>query len=274
MPPACAPALLVAGVVLGAVGDALLRASGPPGLNLSLWVASVAIAALALHRRAALALDRERLAWLVIGVVFAAGLAWRDAPPLKLLALGCATLTFALAAHRLSAAWVHRAGVLRYAGALALGALHAWTAAGLALVDAARSTPRAETGRAVRWRRTAAVARGLAIATPLLVVFGALFMSADAVFAELVANVLRVDVEWIASHILLFSILAWLSTGYLRGFLTGTELPPLTDRGHGNDGRGAQAPRWQALGITELATALVAVDLLFLVFVIVQFRYL
>jgi hypothetical protein len=82
------------------VGDALLRAPGPPGLNLSLWVASVAVAALALHRRAALALDRERVAWLVIGVVFAAGLAWRDAPPLKLLALGCATLTFALAAHR------------------------------------------------------------------------------------------------------------------------------------------------------------------------------
>jgi len=71
---------------------------------------------------AALALARERVAWLVIGVVLAAGLAWRDAPPLKLLALGCATLTFALAAHRLAGSWVRRAGVLRYAGALALGA--------------------------------------------------------------------------------------------------------------------------------------------------------
>ena len=68
VPPLVSP-LLVAGVVLGAVGDALLRAPGPPGLNLSLWVASVAVAALALHRRAALALDRERAAWLVIGVV-------------------------------------------------------------------------------------------------------------------------------------------------------------------------------------------------------------
>ena len=226
VPPASVAALLVAGVVLGAVGDALLRAPGPPGLNLSLWIASVAVAALALHRRAALALDRERVAWLVIGVVFAAGLAWRDAPPLKLLALGCATLTFALAAHRLAAAWVRRAGVLRYAGALALGALHAWTAAALALVDATRSIPRVETGRAAGWRSAAAVARGLVIAAPLVAVFGALFMAADAVFEELVANVVRFDFEWIASHILLFSILAWLSTGYLRGFLTGTELPP------------------------------------------------
>jgi hypothetical protein len=271
--PAGVAALLVAGVVLGAVGDALLRAPGPPGLNLSLWVASVAVAALALHRRAALALDRERVAWLVIGVVFAAGLAWRDAPPLKLLALGCATLIFALAAHRLAATWVRRAGVLRYAGALALGALHGWTAATLALVDAARSTPRVETGRAAGWRKAAAVARGLVIATPLVVVFGALFMSADAVFAQLVTNVFRFDFERIASHILLFSILAWLSTGYLRGFLTGTELPP--PRALWRDGaRFAFVPNRPTLGITEVATALVALDLLFLLFVIVQFRYL
>src|SRR5439155_7666152 len=74
VPPVSIAALLVAGAVLGAVGDALLRApGGPVGLNLSLWVASVAVAALALHGRAALALDRERVAWLAIGVVVAAG---------------------------------------------------------------------------------------------------------------------------------------------------------------------------------------------------------
>ena len=273
VPPVCITPLLVAGVVLGVVGDSLLRAPGPPGLNLSLWVASVAVAALALHRRAPLALDRERIAWLVIGVVFAGGLAWRDAPPLKLLALACATLSFALAAHRLSASWVRRAGVLRYAGALALGAVHAWTAAALALVDATFSTPREETGGAVGWRRAAAVARGLVIATPLVVVFGALFMSADAVFADLVLNVVRVDVELIAGHVLLFFVSAWLATGYLRGFLTGTELPPLPVLWR--DGAlVALTPKRPTLGITEVVTALAALDLLFLVFVLVQFRYL
>jgi hypothetical protein len=263
----------VAGVVLGAAGDVLLRAPGPPGLNLSLWIASVAVAALALHRRTGRILDGERAAWLVVGVVLAAGLAWRDAPPLKLLALGCATLAFALAAHRPAAAWVRGAGVLRYAGALALGALHAWTAAALALVDVTRSAPPVG-ARPAGWGRAAAVARGLAIAAPLVAVFGALFMSADAVFAALVANVVRFDFEWIASHVVPFSILAWLSTGYLRGFLTGTELPSPADRRHGIDGRGAALTNGQALGITEVATALAVVDLLFLVFVIVQFRYL
>ena len=33
--------LLGAGLLLGVGGDALLRAPGPPGLNLSLWIASV-----------------------------------------------------------------------------------------------------------------------------------------------------------------------------------------------------------------------------------------
>jgi hypothetical protein len=275
VPPAAATGLLVAGGVLGVAGDALLRVGGPPGLNLSLWTASVALAALALHRHAALPLDRERVAWLGVGVLFAAGLAWRDAPPLKLLALACAVLTFALAAHRLTAAWIRRTGVLRYAAAVALGALHAWTASALALVDAAgSSTMRGEARRAQGWRTAAAIARGVVIATPLVVVFGALFMSADAVFEGMVANAFQFDIEPLATHVLLFLILAWLSTGYLRGFMTGTRLPLPSDRRQGIDTLDVLASRWLALGITEVATALAAIDLLFLVFVIVQFRYL
>ena len=266
-------ALLVAGVVLGALADWLMRAPGPLGLNMSLWIASVAVAALALHGQSALTLDRERVARLVIGVMFAAGLAWRDAPALKLLALGSATLTFAFAAHRLAASWVRRAGVVRYAGALALGALYAWTGAMLALVDATLSTLRVRTGRATGWRRAAAIARGLVIAAPLVVVFGTLLMSADDVFANLVANAFRFDVEWIASHVVVFSIFAWISTGYLRGFLTGTEPPPFGVIWQEGTLVGF-APKRPTLGITEIATALATLDLLFLLFVIIQFRYL
>ncbi|MCC6858168.1 MAG: DUF4173 domain-containing protein [Bryobacterales bacterium] len=273
LPPGSVPALLAAGVLLGVAGDVLLRGPGPVGLNLSLWVALVAAAALALHGLAGLVWDRGRIAWLVTGALLAAGLAWRDAPPLRLLALGCATLAFALAAHRRSASWVRHAGVLGYAGALALGALQAWTAAALALGDAARTRTRIAAGRPAGWRRAAAVARGLLIAAPLVAVFGALFMSADAVFAKMVGSVFRFDFQRLASHILVFSILAWISTGYLRGFLTGTQLPPLG--GPGRSGApSAFAPKRPPLGITETATALAALDLLFLLFVIVQFRYL
>jgi hypothetical protein len=263
--------LLAAGLLLGIVGDVLLRAPDPPGLNLFLWVAAVAGAALVLQRRAGLPLDSGRLAWLAIAGLFAAGLVWRDSPVLKLLALGCTTVAFALAAYRPAAAWVRRAGVVRYVGAWGTGALHAWTAAAAVLLEAGRSM-RPEVGGRPAWRRAAAVARGLLIAAPLVVVFGALFMSADAVFADLVLHVVRIDFELVASHLLLFSVSAWVATGYLRGFLTGTELPPLGVLWR-NDAAPAPVPR-PALSITEVATALATVDLLFLVFVVVQFRYL
>lgn len=267
VPAPAVPALLAAGVLLGALGDAILRVPGPPALNLSLWIAAVAAAALVLHRRAAFALDRERVAWLAIGVLFAAGLAWRDAEVLKLLAAGSAALTLALAAHRRAAAWVRRAGIIRYVAAAALGGVHAGTAATLALVDAWGLRPRAVT-RAARWRRAAAVARGLAIAAPLIAVFGALFVSADQMFEQLIVNGLRFDYAWIGSHGVVFLMLAWLSTGYLRGFLTGTDHPasPASER--------QGMPVRPTLGTTEVATALGAVDLLFLAFVLVQFRYL
>ena len=68
------------------------------------------------------------------------------------------------------------------------------------------------------------------IAAPLVVVFGALFMWAAAVFADLVLSAVRIDFELIASHLVLFSVSAWLATGYLRGFLRGTDLPQLRAR--------------------------------------------
>src|SRR5262249_35357140 len=96
-PAASVAALPAAGVVLGAGGAALRRASSGGGtVPLGWGGAAVGAAALALRRRAALGVDRGRLGWLLVGVAFAAGLAGRAAPPLKLLTLGCATLAFAL----------------------------------------------------------------------------------------------------------------------------------------------------------------------------------
>jgi hypothetical protein len=120
------------------------------------------------------------------------------------------------------------------------------------------------------------VARGLVVATPPMVVFGTLLMSADDVFAKLVITTVRIDaidVELLASHVVLFCLSAWLATGYLRGFLAGTELPGLEVLWPDAVLAGAP-PRRVALGITEVATAMAALDLLFLAFVIVQFRYL
>jgi Domain of unknown function (DUF4153) len=264
-------ALLAAGAALGALGDVLLRPPGPPALGWSLWIAAVAIAALALHRRKARALDRGRAAWLLVGVAFAAALAWRDAP-IKLFALASATMAFAIAAYRLDTSWLRRSGIVHYAAVLALGAVRVWTSAAFAILDVARA-PRTEPTAAGGWRRAAAIARGLAIAAPLVVVFGALFVSADAVFADLVSSLVRFDFARIASHVVLFAVLAWISTGYLHGFRTGTELP-LAEALWQDGATLGVTPGRPRLGLTEIGTALGALDLLFLVFVVVQLRYL
>ncbi len=65
-----------------------------------------------------------------------------------------------------------------------------------------------------------AVLRGFAIALPLLLIFGGLFMAADAVFEGWVNRAINFDLEIVVSHVILTSILAWLTAGYLRGAMT------------------------------------------------------
>lgn len=63
------------------------------------------------------------------------------------------------------------------------------------------------------------VLRGLAIAMPLVLIFGALFIAADAAFENFANRVVNFDLETVISHVLLSSFLAWLSAGYFRGAL-------------------------------------------------------
>lgn len=272
-PPLPTAALVTAGLALGAAGDLLLRQPDGIGLNISAWVTLVAIAAVLLFRQMASELDRRRFAWLAIGALFAAALSWRDAPFLKVLALGTAALGFAVAAYRADGAWVRRAGVVRYGVAFVLAAVHAWLGGILVAVDLLRSAWPFGSGGARGWRRAAALTRGLALALPLVGLFALLFMSADAVFADLVAHAFRFDFEWVVSNVVVLTVMTWLASGYLRGFLTGTDVPPQRlALVHGAPF--GITPRRPTLGLTEIATVLSALDLLFLLFVIIQFRYL
>jgi hypothetical protein len=88
-------------------------------------------------------------------------------------------------------------------------------------------------------------------------------MSADAVFAAIVKNILNIDFANLVTHLLLTVFFAWIAGGYLRGMLLGKdyELASWARR------------RWFSLGIIEIGIALGLLNLLFLSFVIVQFRY-
>jgi len=91
-------------------------------------------------------------------------------------------------------------------------------------------------GSDIDWKKTPggassktafAVLRGLAIALPLVFIFGALFMSADAEFEASVNRLINIDLSMVAGHVMLASAFAWLSAGYFRGALKrfGTDQP-------------------------------------------------
>lgn len=63
------------------------------------------------------------------------------------------------------------------------------------------------------------VLRGLAVALPLMLIFGALFMAADAAFEDFANRAVNFDLDILLSHVMLSSLFAWLAAGYLRGSL-------------------------------------------------------
>jgi Domain of unknown function (DUF4153) len=120
----------------------------------------------------------------------------------------------------------------------------------------------------VRSDKAAAVTRGLAIGLPLVVVFGALFAAADAVFENLASSLVpTIGPEWV-ERVAVVGAWAWLSAGLLRDLLAAREERRLV---RADALRGRIRLR---IGALEACVALAIVDLLFLAFVLVQFRYL
>ncbi len=239
-------------VPLGVLGDQLLRAV-PWGLNLTVCVvALVAAGSWLVHRhRIPVSADAP---WLALSVLLcAAAFVRRDSLTLRALDLVALAVALGFAALAVQGASVRLRGISAYAIATCAAAAHAWFGA-LRLVfgDIAWGTLPARG----RWRELGAVGIGLAIAAPLLLVFGALLVSADATFESLVTSV-RFDVRNAASHVFFAGVCGGLVAGYLRGaILGGAEVAARCER--------LSPP---GLPFATTATALGALDLLFLLFV-------
>ncbi|MEP6945473.1 MAG: DUF4173 domain-containing protein [Acidobacteriota bacterium] len=63
------------------------------------------------------------------------------------------------------------------------------------------------------------VLRGLAIALPIVAIFGALLMAADAAFENFANRAINFDLSTVISNVVVTSLLAWLTAGYFRGTL-------------------------------------------------------
>jgi len=252
--------ILGAGVVLGITGDGLLRAT-PWGLNALLCTTGLVTAAVWLVRRHRVAVSADA-PWLgAAALLVASTFVARDSRTLH--AFDTIGLTIVLAVSFMSIQGVGLRGrqAWHYVRAGFDAAVSAWIGV-FPLIG--RDVTWSELPRGGRLGQARAVALGAALAFPLLVVFGGLFSSADAVFHDVASDLFAIDFDSVREHLGLFGIFTALTAGYLRGALL--RAAPSRSVAEG-DSR-------LSLGIIPVATALGLVDLLFLMFVVIQLRYL
>jgi hypothetical protein len=262
--------LFVTALALGVTGDLLLRAM-PWGLNVTLCAAALIAAGTALVRWRRIPVGPDA-PWLALTILLlGAAFARRDSRTLAAFDVMALVLTLGLAAASLQGVRIRVLDAAGHARALATAALAAVFGSLLLVL---RDIAWPEVLQGGRLQRARAVALGVVLALPLLLVFGALLTGADAVFANVVSNVFALDLPHLVSHTLLIAFWAALTGGYLR-----FALREGAGEGEG-EGRPAPAnalplvpPPGQALGIVPVATALGLIDLLFLLFVVVQARY-
>jgi hypothetical protein len=212
--------ILRTALVVGILGDILLRQT-PWGLNVLLFnLAFTAGLAVLLVRRKREYLTKQTAALMAAQIFFAAMFVWRDTEAL-LVADAAAIIAI------MSVLFVPKMNVpARFAGVFHYIAGFVWSAlnavfAGVALLG---FDIKWKSGDRSAWaKNTISAVRGLLIAAPILLVFGALFMAADAAYQGLIERVIYVNPEKIFSHAILTAVFAWATAGYLRGILLGEE---------------------------------------------------
>lgn len=250
------------GLAAGLSGDGLLRAM-PWGLGAFLWVALLVAGIALLSRRLPERPPASRLVVLGTAVVLAGLLAWRASTVLLALdvlaVFGLAALALVPRELRLA-----RLGWSEAAIAAAMSGLYmAFGCAALGVLDINwRDIPREGLTR-----QGLRAARGLLLAAPVLLVFGALLTAADAHFEAAFDALWKLLPDSLVGHIALTLFITWGVAGYLRALFFGTSGQGLASAATRATARGP------LLGITEVGIVLGLLDALFLAFVVVQFRY-
>jgi hypothetical protein len=299
--------ILQAAVLLGVLGDVLLRQM-PWGLNVLLFIgALVAAMAMLILRRKREFWNAQTIALNSALIFLAAMFVWRDSAELKTFdTLAILTILAILILPSLKIK-TQIAGVFHYFIGFIWSGINAVFAPFLLVFGDIGWKTIPQTG----WsKHLIAVLRGLLIAAPILLIFGALFVAADAVFQGIVERTLNIKPDIVIAHIFFTGFFSWITAGYLRGSLIENfsndvaetflepknEIKPpvlsVTEIKDGDVPKAEEKPKeekkkwsWQnfnnsilpnvfTLGAIEVSVVLGLINLLFLSFVIVQIPYL
>jgi Domain of unknown function (DUF4173) len=297
--------ILQTAVLLGILGDTLLRAA-PWGLNVLLFIGALVAAMIMLRlRHKSEFLTKQTFFLHGAMIFFAAMFVWRDSEELQVFdALAILTILAVMTLPSLKIK-AQIAGVFHYGVGFVISGISAALAPFFLLFGDIKWNSIPQTG----WsKHLVAVLRGLLIATPIILIFGGLFIAADAVFQGLVERTFNIQPDVLVSHIFLIGFFSWTIAGYLRGITTGNFVgdfetenllnlnqettPAVSVTEIKDDAPKSEDPKeekkewnWQnidntflpkmlTLGGIEITIVLGLINLLFLSFVIVQIPYL
>ena len=249
---------IVAALSLGILADVLLRV-GPWGLNAAIFLC---VSATCLFAFAQIQRKWFSLPIFLFGLFFV----WRDSSVLKaldMLAVGTVAITVALplSVERLSrTAFAHYLAALCDSAVSAIGGAPQLVWKEMELEKHRTLSPDTKQS----WITVATNGGvGLLIAVPLLLLFGALFISADVAFRAFMQHVFDVDWDNLARHALVIAGVSWVLAGFLRMLAFNARADFPLDRT-------ASSFRLDAV---SLLIPLALLNALFVTFVCVQFEY-
>ena len=245
------------GLVAGIVGDSLLRAM-PWGLNVTLGTAALVGSAVWLVRRHNLKTGPDA-PWLAItALLLGAAFLRRDAEDLAAYDVLALIATLAMGAASIQGELISKWHPLDYIRGLVTAAAASIVGSLVLLLNDIKWNEVPQEGRL---RHARPVLLGVVIAVPLLVIFAALFASADPMFNSILSNLFSFDMESAIQHTFLIIFWAGAVAGYLRWSFLGKPVV-------------LQAATVKPVStIVPLATVLGLLNFLFLMFVVVQLRY-
>ena len=252
-------AVVGAAVTFGIAADVLAR-TVPERLDAALGLGALALAGGVTVYRGLVPVPAGLTSLAAPLAFLALALLWRDSPTLFALNLGGIGLLALLASPRVRGTGRRRSAPADYVwGGVEVVAGITGGSASLLLAEIDwRFLP--DGGPA---RRAREVVVGLIAAAPVAALFGSLLMEADPIFDRVMRTALGSGVDQLLVHGATVILWGWLGGGILRLLL-------LRAPGRGEPG----GPTPARFSLTEVGTVLLVVDVLFLAFVAVQFRYL